>query len=64
MCIVAAEWFGAIGGGVGYYILVQGQVGKYPYMFAGMIVVAILGLLTVSLSGYLEKIIRRRMGML
>ncbi len=64
MCIVAAEWFGAIGGGVGYYILVQEQVGKYPYMFAGMIVVAILGLLTVSLSGYLEKIIRRRMGML
>jgi ABC-type nitrate/sulfonate/bicarbonate transport system permease component len=63
MCIVAAEWFGAIGGGVGYYILVQENVGMYPYMFAGMIVVAILGLLTVSLSGYLEKVIRKRMGM-
>lgn len=64
MCIVAAEWIGAVGGGVGYYILVQENVGRYPYMFAGMIVIAILGLLTVTLSGYAEKMIRRRMGML
>lgn len=64
MCIVAAEWIAAIGGGVGYYILVQEQVGRYPYMFAGMIVIAILGLLTVTLSSYAEKVIRRRMGML
>jgi ABC-type nitrate/sulfonate/bicarbonate transport system permease component len=64
MCIVAAEWIGAIGGGVGYYILVQENVGRYPYMFAGMVVIGVLGLLTVTLSGYAEKIIRRRMGML
>jgi ABC-type nitrate/sulfonate/bicarbonate transport system permease component len=64
MCIVAAEWIAAVGGGVGYYILVQQQVGNYTYMFAGMIVIAILGLLTVSLSGYAEKTIRKRMGML
>jgi ABC-type nitrate/sulfonate/bicarbonate transport system permease component len=64
MCIVAAEWIGAVGGGVGYYILVQQYVGNFPNMFAGMIVIAILGLLTVTLSGYAEKIIRQRMGML
>jgi ABC-type nitrate/sulfonate/bicarbonate transport system permease component len=63
-CIVAAEWIGAVGGGVGYYILVQENVGRYPYMFGGMIVIAILGLLTVTLSGYAEKMIRKRMGML
>ncbi len=64
MCIVAAEWIGAIGGGVGYYILVQQQVGRYPYMFAGMVVIGVLGILTVTLSGYAEKMIRKRMGML
>jgi NitT/TauT family transport system permease protein len=64
MCIVAAEWIAASGGGVGYYILVQQQVGFYDFMFAGMIVIAVLGLLTVTLSGWAEKIIRSRMGML
>ncbi len=63
MCIVAAEWYTAVGGGVGYYIITAGNLALYSNMFAGMIVIAILGLATVTLSGYLERVIKRRMGM-
>jgi ABC-type nitrate/sulfonate/bicarbonate transport system permease component len=63
MCIVAAEWYGAVGGGVGYYIIISGQTAFYANMFAGMIVIALLGLSTVTLSGYLESLIKKRMGM-
>jgi ABC-type nitrate/sulfonate/bicarbonate transport system permease component len=63
MCIVAAEWYGQAGGGVGYYIIVSGQTSFYANMFAGMIVIALLGLATVGLSGYLESLIKKRMGM-
>jgi ABC-type nitrate/sulfonate/bicarbonate transport system permease component len=63
MCIVAAEWYGAVGGGVGYYIIISGQTAFYANMFAGMIVIALLGIATVTLSGYLESLIKKRMGM-
>lgn len=63
MCIVAAEWYTAEGGGVGYYIITAGNLALYANMFAGMIVIAILGLATVTLSGYLERVIKNRMGM-
>lgn len=63
MCIVAAEMIGVQGGGLGYYILTQAlTLGLYDKMFAGMIVVAILGLLTTGLMQYLENVTNRRMG--
>jgi NitT/TauT family transport system permease protein len=62
MCIVAAEMIGANGGGIGYYISVQSQIGNYPAMFAGIVVIALLGISTTGLSGYVEKRLAKRMG--
>ncbi|MGD1060063.1 MAG: ABC transporter permease [Methanomassiliicoccales archaeon] len=55
MCIVAAEFLGAEGGGVGSYIRVQNDLNNFDYMFAGMVVIALLGLATVGLARLLEK---------
>jgi ABC-type nitrate/sulfonate/bicarbonate transport system permease component len=63
MCIVAAEMIVAFGGGVGLYISVMSQVGKWDYMFAGMVVIAALGILTVEISGYIERRVSKWMGM-
>lgn len=62
MCIVAAELFGTIGGGVGVYILTQTSVGRWDYMFAGIAVIAILGLLTVGVARVAQKRIAKWMG--
>jgi NitT/TauT family transport system permease protein len=62
MCIVAAEMIGGQGGGVGYYISYMSNIGLYANVFAGMATLAILGLLTTSLSGYIEKRVNARMG--
>ncbi len=63
MCIVAAEMILAQGGGVGQYIIFKNEVGQYDYMFAGMIVIAILGLLTTELSGVVERRVSKWMGL-
>jgi ABC-type nitrate/sulfonate/bicarbonate transport system permease component len=62
MCIVAAELFGSIGGGVGFYISTQASLGRYDYMFAGMAVIAILGMVTVGSARILEKNVSKWMG--
>ena len=62
MCIVAAEMIGAIGGGVGYYIQYMESIGKFDFMYAGMAVIAILGIATVGASRIIEKQLNRRMG--
>ena len=62
MCIVAAEMIGAQGGGIGLYIQIQASVGRWDYMFAGMVVSALLGILTVGGATYLEKRITKWMG--
>jgi ABC-type nitrate/sulfonate/bicarbonate transport system permease component len=62
MCIVAAEFFGTSGGGVGTYIITQSSLGRYDYMFAGMAVIAILGMLTVGSARILEKYVSKWMG--
>ena len=62
MCIVAAEMIGARGGGVGIYILTRATVGRYDYMFAGMVVIAALGLLTVEAASYVERRVSKWMG--
>lgn len=62
MCIVAAEMIGGVGGGIGFYINLQANLGLYSKMFAGMIVIAILGLATTGIMQYLENVTNRRMG--
>jgi ABC-type nitrate/sulfonate/bicarbonate transport system permease component len=63
MCIVAAELIAPIGGGVGFYINYFSSIGQFDKMFAGMIVIAILGIGTTGLAGYAEKVTSRRMGL-
>lgn len=62
MCIVAAEMIGAVGGGVGFYISYMEEIGRYDFMYAGMAVIAILGIATVGVSHYVENKLNRRMG--
>jgi ABC-type nitrate/sulfonate/bicarbonate transport system permease component len=62
MCIVAAEFFGARGGGVGQYIIQQSNIGKWDFMFAGLIVIAILGFVTIGFSRFIEKRVSKWMG--
>jgi len=63
MCIVAAEFIAAVGGGVGQYIIFKTQVGRYDQVFAALIVIAILGLMTTEFSGYIEKKVSKWMGL-
>jgi len=62
MCIVAAEMMGTRGGGLGQYLTIQEAVGKWDYLFAGMAVIAILGLIMIEGAGILERYISRKMG--
>ncbi len=64
MCIVAAEMLGAVGGGVGYYIYSMAYtVGLYDRMYAGMIVIGILSVLTTGIAGLVEQRLYKWMGM-
>ena len=63
MCIVASELYAASGGGIGYFVGLQASLGFWPNVYAGIFVIAILGILTTSLFDYIYKIITKRMGM-
>lgn len=62
MCIVAAEMIGGVGGGVGLYIFVKWNVGNWSAMFAGMVVIAALGIATTGIMQYLENYTNKKMG--
>ena len=64
MCIVAAELFAAKGGGVGVLITAGQAIGRYDIMFAGMVVIGVLGIVTLALSEFLEKRVKKWMGMM
>ncbi|MDI3482967.1 MAG: sulfonate transport system permease protein [Candidatus Methanomethylophilaceae archaeon] len=63
MCIVAAEMILAFGGGIGYFILSQSNIGNWPNVFVGIAIVSILGILTTGLADRAHVIISRRMGL-
>ncbi len=63
MCIVASELYASYGGGVGYFISIQAQMGYWPNVYAGIIIIAILGILTTTLADYIHKAVTKRMGM-
>ena len=63
MCIVASELYAASGGGIGYFVGLQASIGFWPNVYAGIIVIAILGILTTSLFDYIYRFINKRMGM-
>lgn len=63
MCIVAAEMLGAVGGGVGYFIFTTAGNSQYPYMYAGMLMIGILSILTTGMAGLFERRVSKWMGM-
>lgn len=64
MCIVAAEMLGAVGGGVGNYIFnMANQAGLYDHMYAGMLVIGLLSVLTTGVAGVIERRVYKWMGM-
>jgi len=62
MCIVAAEMIMPIGGGLGFYITYYAFNAPIEKAYAGIIVLAILGLSTVSLAEYIENYILKTRG--
>lgn len=62
MCIVAAELYNTTLSGIGYYVKFMIDNSSYDYAFAGIIIIAILGLLTTGLAEYISKRISKRMG--
>jgi len=63
MCIVAAEMIAPFGGGVGYFINNQAQIGNWPNVFVGLGIVSALGIMTTGLADYVHRVISRRMGL-
>jgi len=63
MCIVAAEMVGNYGGGVGWYIFNEASNFQFDFTFAGMIVIAILGILTTGVAAQVEVRLYKRMGL-
>lgn len=63
MCIVAAEFIAAEGGGLGYFILANSDFGYYTEMYAGMALIGLLSALTTGIAGLFENSVYRRMGM-
>lgn len=64
MCIVAAEMLGAVGGGVGRYIYMMAyEPGYYDRMYAGMLVIGLLSVLTTGVAELIERRMYRWMGM-
>ena len=62
MCIVAAELYNTTLGGIGYYVKFMIDNSSYDYAFAGIIVIAILGLLTTGVAEYISRRVSKRMG--
>ena len=62
MCIVAAELYNTTLGGIGYYVKFMIDNSSYDYAFAGIIIIAVLGLLTTGVAEYISRRVSKRMG--
>jgi NitT/TauT family transport system permease protein len=63
MCIVAAELYATPLGGIGFYVANMINYGAFPQAYAGIIIIAVLGLLTTGLAEYVSKVVSKRMGL-
>ncbi len=63
MCIVAAEIFATSLGGIGFFVYEMALNFYWDYAFAGIIVIAVLGLLTTGVMEQIAKYVSKRMGM-
>lgn len=63
MCIVAAELYAPPLGGIGFFLTNAASNGQWSMVYAGLIIIAILGLLTTGVAEQISKRISKRMGM-
>lgn len=63
MCIVAAEMFASSLGGIGYFVYEMATNFYWSYAFAGLIVIALLGMLTTGIAEQVSKYVSKKMGM-
>jgi len=63
MCIVAAEMMPIQSGtGVGYYVWLSADYSRYDFMYATMLVIGLLSILTTGVAELIEKRVSRWMG--
>ncbi len=62
MCIVSAELYASTVGGLGNYITNQAAMGAWPSVYAGIVIIGILGLVTVSLAELVSRSVDRKWG--
>jgi len=62
MCIVAAELVPLEGSGLGNYIWLWGDIGQFDKVFAGMVMIGILSVLTTGVAELLERRVNKWMG--
>ncbi len=62
MCIVAAELYAPPLGGIGTFINTMSTQGAWPEVYAGLIIIAALGILTTGVTEYAHKIVSKHMG--
>ena len=62
MCIVSAELYASGVGGLGNYITNQAGLGAWPQVYAGIVIVGILGLVTVLVADYFSKLLNKKWG--
>ena len=55
MCVIAAEMMGISGAGIGYFINYMKNIGYYSNMVAGMLMIAVVGLLINGIFLIIEK---------
>ena len=55
MCVIAAEMMGISGAGIGYFINYMKNIGHYSNMMAGMMMIALVGLLINGIFLLIEK---------
>lgn len=63
MCIIAAELYAPSLGGIGNFLSEQASLGSWEAVFASLIIIAVLGLITTGLAEYIHKLTSKRMGL-
>lgn len=64
MCIIAAELYAPSLGGIGGFLSTQAYNGYWPDVYAALIMIAALGLLTTTAADYAHKFLQKRMGLI
>lgn len=62
MCIVSAELYASSVGGLGNYITNQAGLGAWAYVFAGIVIIGVLGLITVSVVEIISRSVDKKWG--